>query len=156
MCQINSTLVSDAAGRSRKHGKCCKEVDRSNFVDFLQSVGGDDRWKREGWQTQRKRGWMAGQVRYGWKSFLLRLSPMMVARSGTVVSVRKRMCRQDQNVVQFCKGSTSKRVPQRLVGGRTRPHQASARTTYWHTRSIQPKRQCYVKLREQIKKLKKE
>ena len=35
--QLDS-LVSDAAGRSRKHGKCCKEVDRSSFVDFLQSV----------------------------------------------------------------------------------------------------------------------
>ena len=31
--------------------------------NFLQSVGADDRSKGDGWQTQKKRGWMAGQVR---------------------------------------------------------------------------------------------
>ena len=42
-------------------------------------------------------GW-DGQVKYGWNSSLLKLSPLMVARGGTVVSARRRMCGQDRSV----------------------------------------------------------
>ena len=58
---------------------------------FLQSVETTDRLKGDGWQTQEERevGW---QVKCGWKSSLPRLSPSMVARSGTAASA------QSQNV----------------------------------------------------------
>ena len=56
----------------------------------------NDRSKGGGGRRRRRRvGW---QVKFGWKSFLQKLSPMTVARSGTVVTARKRTCGQDRSV----------------------------------------------------------
>ena len=58
-------------------------------VSFL-AMGADERSKGEGWKTQRRGGWMSGQLRR--KSFSRRSSPSMGERSGTGT------CWQDGNV----------------------------------------------------------
>ena len=55
---------------------------------FLQSMGTDDRSKREGWQTQKQRRWMAGQA---WMEELLAEAVTIDGRREWYCS-RRRMC----------------------------------------------------------------
>ena len=97
--------------------------------------------ERDGWQVE-SRG----------KNFLRRPPPVMVERSGTVVSAQRRACGQGRNaegarqtVRQCCKGSTSKRSQRRRGGvARTRLRQESAKTRFWDTRPIGMRRPSYV------------
>ena len=120
---------------------CVCGVDRSSFVDSLQPVGG-------GWQTQKKRRWMAGQVQM--EELLARAVNIDGRKEWCCgFSARRRKCGQGRHVEgvrqtfpQCCKVSTIRLFQPRLgVVVWTRPRQASARTKFWHTRPTGQKRQ---------------
>ena len=83
----------------------------------------------------------------------------MVARSGTVVSARRRMCGHDRNVegvkqtsLQCCKANTSRLYEPRVVeAGRNRHHQVSATTKFWAYKAQWVEETDLRELRDKVK-----